>query len=170
MLGLLSALIEPLGKIVLKAWLGDEAQEVGGGLLKFAMGRLKDRGKATDAVRHAKAITAAVVDDLEKAMGTHEGFKAEHIEAAASELGETIRAHLGTAFLVSGQVRPKAVAQALLQARPPDTFYGAGEPEREAYLKLVQALAPRLCKIAPSLPDYTQERDSSALQLAETPR
>lgn len=82
---------------------------------------------------------------------------------AATELGVTLGKHLDTRLLIQGRLLAETVEKDLLRARPVNTFYKQGEPEREAYLRIVSLLAPRLCAMAPELPDYSQVRDSALL-------
>jgi hypothetical protein len=162
MFGLLSAMIEPVAKVLLKAWLGDSTAEIGGGLIKYARNVLADGKKAADAVQLARRIATGLVADLGTAM-EHEGLDACVIETAAVELGETLGTHLDTGFLIGLSLNPTAVSEALLRARPIEQVFAPSEPEYAAYRIMVGLLAERLCKFAPDLPDYTRERDSVLL-------
>lgn len=170
MIGVLSILIEPLAKALLKAWLGETASEIGGGLIKYARDVLRDSRKAADAARHVLAMATTLARDLESAMAD-EGLDEQVVEPAAAELAETIHRHFDTAITVGAALEPQTLEQALLSARPIETFYVPSEPEAAAYRHLVSLLAPRLCELAPDLPDYARLRDSVLLaRMAETAR
>ena len=168
MLGLLFSLVEPVSKVLLKAWLGDASAEIGGGLVKYALDVLKDRGKATSAAKQALKIAEELVRNIETSID-REGITGDVLEPAKIELALTLNQHLDTGVLIGGALKPPDVEKALLAARPVDSIFKSGEPERNAYLMLVRLIAPRLCALAPSLPDYAKERDTVLLsQMFET--
>src|SRR5689334_15060242 len=108
MVGALSALIEPVARALLKAWLGDAVGEIGGGLVKFARDVLQDGRKATAAAKHVRTMAARVTRDLETAM-KYEDLDEDVTEAAAAELAETIQRHVSTGWLLEAGLKPEAV-------------------------------------------------------------
>jgi NACHT domain len=159
MIELASALTLPLAKLFLKSCLGEVPADIGDNLLKLGFERFGDWSKARAAKQLAERTAASVVADLERF------FASEHvdpnlIEVAAADLGTTIGNHVSATFLVDHKLDAEAIEAGLLKARPLDEVYLRGEPERDLYLRLVNALAPRLREIAPQLPQYEVERDA----------
>jgi hypothetical protein len=159
MIDLASALVPPLAKLFLKTCFGEVAADIGDNLLKLGFARLGDRSKAREAKQLAERTAAGVATSLERF------FASEHVdpnllEVAATDLGITVGSHVGAAFLVDRQLDATAIETGLLEARPLDQIYPKGDPVRDAYVRLIQALAPRLREIAPELPHYEIERDA----------
>jgi hypothetical protein len=164
MIELASALTLPIAKLLLKSWLGDSvAVDIGDNLLKLGFKRFGDRVKAGAAQRQANRMAHAVVKDLE-VFFTNERVDEDTLLPAAFELGETIRNHVDAAFLVDQSLNAGVIADALLDARPVDELYDCAEPEHGLYVRLVQALAPRLRALAPKMPNFGRERDAVILQ------
>ena len=159
MIDLASALIAPLAKLFLKSCLGEVPADIGDNLLKLGFERFGDWSKARAAKQLAERTAAGVVTSLERF------FESEHvdpnlIEVAAADLGTTVGNHVGAAFLVDHKLHVEAIEAGLLKARPIEKIYLHDEPERDLYVRLVKALAPRLRAIAPKLPHYQVERDA----------
>jgi NACHT domain len=167
MIELASALTLPIAKLLLKSWLGESvAADVGDNLLKLGFTRFGDWTKARAAQQRANGLADALVRDL------GEFFSKERVDEdallpAAFELGETIRSHVDAAFLVTQSLSPEAIAEALLAARPLDKIYPRADPVSGLYVRLVEALAPRLRALAPRVPGYELERDAILLQMAK---
>ena len=64
MLDLAAALATPIAKLFLKSWLGDTSADIGSNLFDIAKKRFDDRAKALEAQKKAKAVGAAVAEDL----------------------------------------------------------------------------------------------------------
>ena len=164
MIELASALTLPIAKLLLKSWLGESvAVDIGDSLLKLGFKRFGDWAKARDTEHQANRIAGAVVNDLEAF------FSAERVDElelfpAAVELGETIQTHITAALLINQKLNAKAIGRALLGARPIDRIYRSDDPGRGLYVRLIEALAPRLRKIAIAMRDYELERDAAFLQ------
>ena len=159
MIDLASALVAPLAKLFLKSCLGEVVADIGDNLLKLGFERFGDWSKARSAKQLAERTAAGVVVSLERF------FESEHVapdllEVAAADLGTTVGSHVDTAFLVDRQLDASAIEAGLFEARPLDQIYPKGDPVRDAYVRLVQALARRLREIAPKLPHYEVERDA----------
>ena len=135
MLGICAALVEPISNSQVVA--GDTAGEVGSSLLKYARDILLDREKAFNAARQVRVMADALVRDVEAAMA-REGVNPAVVEAAASELGETL-AHVGTALLIDSRLDSEKIRQNLIKTRPPETFYQSGEPELAFTLVLLSS-------------------------------
>ncbi len=135
------------------------AADIGDNLLKLGFERFGDWSKARAAKQLAERTAGGVVGSLERF------FESEHVdpnllEVAATDLGATVGNHVDTAFLVDRQLDASAIETGLLKARPLDQIYPKGDPVRDSYVRLVNALAPRLREIAPKLPHYEVERDA----------
>jgi hypothetical protein len=161
---LASALTMPIATLLLKSWLGDGVPaEIGDNLLKLGFSRFGDWTKARAAEQRAKQSADAVVKDLE-AFFTNERVDETEIFPAAVELGETVRDHVNAALLVSQHLNAEAIERALLDARPVDQIYRSADPTRGLYVRLIEALAPRLRAIATVMQGYELERDAVILQ------
>ena len=158
-----SALTLPIAKLLLKSWLGDTGADIGVGLFGLGLKRLGDRAKARATQHRAEEIADAVVVDLEQFFAIEHAAK-ESVAAAASTVGDTIERHVDAAFLVHQGLSVESINEALLAARPVDKIYRPAEPEHGLYIRLVEALAPRLRALAPELPGFGRERDSVILQ------
>jgi NACHT domain/Leucine Rich repeats (2 copies) len=163
MIELASALTLPITKLLLKSWLGDTGADIGDNLLKLGSKRFGDWAKAGAAQRQANRMAGTVVKDLEMFF-TNERVDQNAILPAAFELGETIRCHVDAAFLVNQSLNAEAIAKTLLDARPVEKIYSRVEPEHGLYVRLVEALAPRLRALAPELASFAHERDAAILQ------
>ena len=133
MVGLLSSLVEPVAKVILKAWLGEAAADIGGGLVKYARDVLQDPKRAGDAVQQARTIATALVSDIESWMA-REGMDEAVLEPAKIELWTTLEKHVNTGLLIGGHLNPTEIERVLNATRPVDSFFKKGEPEREAYI------------------------------------
>ena len=85
------------------------------------------------------------------------------LEAAAFELGETVNQHVRPAFLISKQLNANAIRDGLLEFRAVDKIYSPAEPEHGLYIRILNALAPRLRAVAPVMPGYEIDRDAELL-------
>jgi hypothetical protein len=159
MIDLASALIAPLAKLFLKSCLGEVPADIGDNLLKLGFERLGDRTKARAAKQLAERAAAGVVTSLERFFES-ERVDLDLLEVAAADLGATVGGHVDAAFLARQQLGVEAIETGLLAARPLDQIYLRDEPERDLYIRLIKALAPRLREIAPKLPRYVVERDT----------
>lgn len=159
MIELTSALVAPLAKALLKSCLGDVPADIGGNLLNLGFQRFGDRSKAKTAKQHAERIAGEVVTSLESFFASEHADPTQ-LEVAAYDLGTTVGDHVDAAFLMRQKLNAEEIQDGLLRARPIDEIYRPAEPERDLYIRLVKALAPRLREIASKLPLYTEERDA----------
>ena len=139
--------------------LGDLPADIGDNLLKLGFERFGDWSKARTAKQLAERTAAGVAASMERF------FESEHadpnlLEVAAADLGTIVGSHVDAGFLVARQLDANAIEARLFEARPLDHIYPKGDPARDVYVGLVQALARRLREIAPKLPHYEIERDA----------
>lgn len=115
---LVIAIGEPLAKVLLKRYLGDDAADFSSGLSEMVKGRFSEWSDQRDAQRQFERLGERIskrVLPLFEAPSTAAHFNPE---AAAYELGQTLAQHVTAEFFLERDLDPAKIARTLRTARP----------------------------------------------------
>jgi len=160
---LLKLLAEPLGKILLKAYLGETGEAIGGGLLEVARGKLKDHADQREAQRQFQGIADQIVKRVLPLFeqGSRQGEI--HIESVAGELANTLEARISAEFFLTHDLDPPKLTDAFRAARPlPQGQFSAAE--EALYDRALVETVRYLCQTAARLPRFQEALAARSLQ------
>lgn len=128
---LMTTLGVPLGKFLLKNFLGDPADAVGGSLLDLAKGKIKSYEDQREAHRQFERIGERIVARLVPLFEQAEGNPSLNPEAVAHELAETLESRVSAEFFLTQDLDPARLSAAFRTIRPLES---SREPDREVVI------------------------------------
>ncbi len=151
-----------IAKILLKKYLGDEAAQIGGGVVDILKGRIKARLERTKTKNVAEEISEEIVERLEGL------FEKEHVqglnaEAVANELGETLKAEPILPLFLTRDLQAEKILPALRERRPlPSGMFS--EAETSLYDRALNQITHQLVAVADKLPEFNARYPAESLQ------
>jgi len=160
---LTTALGVPIEKFLLKKYLGEPAEEVGGGLLEIAKSKVKDFDKQRDAQRLFEGIGDRVVKRLEPLFEQAVRSGRVNAEGVGLELGRALEGRVSADFFLSKDLDPALLTRAFHDARPlPEGQFS--EDERALYDRALNESVRYLVEISAHLPKFEPTLAAESLQ------
>ncbi|HEX5727108.1 MAG TPA: hypothetical protein VFX98_16645, partial [Longimicrobiaceae bacterium] len=114
----MSAVAEPLARLLLKNYLGEPAEGVAGGLLDVAKKRLGSYTEQREAARQFERLGEQVVLRLVPLFEREERNARVNVPTVADELRWTLEGNVSAEFFLSRELDPAKLAASLREARP----------------------------------------------------
>jgi Leucine-rich repeat (LRR) protein len=158
----------PIGKFLLKNYLGDAEAAVGGGLLDLAKKKLNNYQERKDAEREFTRLGEKVAGQLlpifEQAKEEKEFFNPE---AVAKELALTLEGKIAADFFLSRDLDPAKLSQEFRQTRPLPRGQ-LGEAETALYEKSLDETVRYVVAVVDELPKFEATYAAQSLQRLRT--
>jgi hypothetical protein len=159
---LMASLAVPLGKFLLKNYLGEPASAVGGGLLDVARKSIESYQQQREAERQFERLGERIVVRLLPLFERASDRTQLNPAAVANELAMTLDGHIHADFFLTRDLDPVKLSAALRAARPADK--GLSEPEAALYDRALDETVRYLVDVAVQLPHFESKAAGISLQ------
>jgi Leucine-rich repeat (LRR) protein len=150
---LTQSLAAPIAKFLLKSYLSEPAEDVGGELIDVAKTKLKDYRDQREAARRFENIADRIVSRLAPLFEGAAETRDLNVEAVVREIGATLEGRVTSEFFLGRDLNPARLTAALREARPlPERMFS--EAETQLYDRALSQAVRYVVEVAAALPGF----------------